>query len=202
MGKIQATALAGLLFATLLISITTFARTRMVDGIDPDTVVQALEMKGPAQYTTTAGLISDSSYTGDPRFGTHSLVIVESQGAANYLIVDTKSLSLEAQTQPQLALNKSQSLLVTQNNEHYPSRNQWARTLTISYIQGKYVISGFTYSSYDKLDPKPKTTCDYNLLTGKGVLNGKSVRIRTKAISLEKPLAPSWDIKFYTCQSW
>lgn len=45
-------------------------------------------------------------------------------------------------------------------------RNAWTQDITIAYRQGGFVVAGFTYMTYDRLDPDAGGTCDVNLLTG------------------------------------
>jgi hypothetical protein len=200
MTKNNVTLMAAFITFASLASAASFARTPMVDGIAPDIIVQSLEMKGTPGYKATAAIIKEESE--DPQFGTNSLVIVEIKGVQNFMMVNTKDLSLDTQTQPKLSLNKSQSLLVTQDNSNYPSRDQWTRTITISYLKGKYVISGFTYGTFDKLSPEVGDTCDYNLLSGKGKFNGNAVTLKTKPLPLDKPLPESFQTQLYDCKGW
>ncbi|WP_143033523.1 hypothetical protein [Roseicitreum antarcticum] len=45
-------------------------------------------------------------------------------------------------------------------------RNAWMQDITIAWRQGGFVVAGFTYSTYDRLDVDAGGTCDVNLLTG------------------------------------
>lgn len=67
-------------------------------------------------------------------------------------------------------------------------RNKWHQTLTIAWRDGRFVAAGFTYSDYDTLDPEAGTDCDYNILTGKLVLNGKQRKIEPRILRIE-----DWD---------
>ncbi|PVB60916.1 hypothetical protein [Labrenzia sp. 011] len=66
-------------------------------------------------------------------------------------------------------------------------RDRWEQVLTIAYRGGRFVIAGYTYSHYDTLDPDNSGQCDVNLLTGKGILDGKSFRT-----SLKTPAVGDW----------
>lgn len=46
-------------------------------------------------------------------------------------------------------------------------RNRWEQTLTLAYREGRFLVAGYTYSSYDTLDPDAGDSCDYNVVTGK-----------------------------------
>lgn len=50
------------------------------------------------------------------------------------------------------------------------------QTLTLSYRGGQFVVSGVTFVSYDNLNDK-EYSCDVNLLTGKGLVNKKPVKV-------------------------
>lgn len=86
--------------------------------------------------------------------------------------------------QPSLSQNSRGSLLITFGNDAI-GRNRWEQTLTVAYRNGTFVVAGFTYTSRDTLDPELGGNCDLNLLTGKGIVNGKTVRVRQQAIALE-----------------
>lgn len=45
-------------------------------------------------------------------------------------------------------------------------RTPWYQTLTVAYRDGAYMLAGFTYSFYDRLDLSHTGSCDVNLLTG------------------------------------
>lgn len=45
-------------------------------------------------------------------------------------------------------------------------RSAWLQDITIAFRQGAFVVAGFTYTTYDRLDPEAGGTCDVNLLTG------------------------------------
>lgn len=49
-------------------------------------------------------------------------------------------------------------------------------TLTLSYRGGQFVVSGVTFISYDNLNDTV-FSCDVNLLTGKGIVDKKPVKV-------------------------
>lgn len=179
-----------------LLSSTVVARERMVDGIPDDQVIQSVGMTGRPGYATTAALLAEE---GDADL---TLVIIEAQGAANYLVVSNNKLGLSIEnpvgTNPRLAINEFGSLLLSQDNEGFSTRGKWHRTLTVSYRAGQYVLSGFTLRYRDTLTGKTDV-CDYNLLSGKGVLNGRRVNILTQPANIAD-LDDSE--KLYTCRGW
>ena len=64
-------------------------------------------------------------------------------------------------------------------------RNRWEQVLTIAYRNGVFRVAGYTYSYYDTLDPDANGQCDVNLLTGKGVLNGKNFKTSLGALPVQ-----------------
>ncbi|MCK5897231.1 MAG: hypothetical protein KAG20_10510 [Cocleimonas sp.] len=86
-------------------------------------------------------------------------------------------------TLPSLTTNQSDSLLIHSENSAI-GRNRWKQKLTVSYRKKQFIISGYSYTSYDTLDPDNTLNCDVNLLTGKGILNDKAFKIPIKKISL------------------
>lgn len=88
---------------------------------------------------------------------------------------------------PELRITKSGSLQLHSENMAV-GRDHWERTLTISYRGNRVVVSGITASAYDTLDPDSASSCDINLLTGKGKSGRKTVKVRAGGV----PLA-QWD---------
>lgn len=64
-------------------------------------------------------------------------------------------------------------------------RNRWQQTVTIAWRDGRFVAAGLTYSDYDTLDPEAGNSCDYNILTGKLVLNGKDKKVAPRVLPIE-----------------
>ena len=75
-------------------------------------------------------------------------------------------------TLPSLSVNARGSLVVTSQNDAV-GRDRWTQTLTIVLRDGAFVIAGLTYAGHDTLDPNAGHSCDLNLLSGKGTLDGK-----------------------------
>ncbi len=84
---------------------------------------------------------------------------------------------------PELRLSKTGALQVHAENMAI-GRDHWERTLTISYRGGQFVVSGITASAYDTMDPKSATSCDLNLLTGRGTSDRRKVTMKAGAIPL------------------
>ncbi len=78
-------------------------------------------------------------------------------------------------TLPSLAVNGKGSLVIASGNEAV-GRDRWSQKLTVVLRDGAFVIAGITHASRDTLDPKAgASSCDLNLLTGKGTSGGKPV---------------------------
>ncbi|CAA6802931.1 MAG: Unknown protein [uncultured Thiotrichaceae bacterium] len=82
---------------------------------------------------------------------------------------------------------KTKSIILEAGNQAI-GRGRWIQKLTISYRDDEFVVSGFTHESYDTLDPENSHSCDYNLLTGKAVVDKKPAKLIKKHITLE-----DWD---------
>ena len=63
-------------------------------------------------------------------------------------------------------------------------RNKWEKKITIGERDGGFAVIGFTYKSFDGLDPKAGGSCDLNLGTGRGKRNGKDVSFSPAPIKL------------------
>ena len=85
--------------------------------------------------------------------------------------------------QATISLNKQQSLVVHTQNTGI-GRNAWEQTIIIAWRDEQFVVAGYTFNSYDRLDPNNVVECDLNLLTGKGTRNDKVVKLRKKKPSL------------------
>lgn len=86
-------------------------------------------------------------------------------------------------TIPRLALGKSGSLEVHSMNAAI-GRNRWSQKLTLAYRNKAFVVAGYTYESYDTLQPNYAFSCDINLLTGKGLKNEKPVKVSQPVVKL------------------
>lgn len=187
-----------LVFALASLSAHAQERAPMVDGIDPNSVVQSV------QFTGRPGYIAEAAVVRNGEGQELSLVVVEHKlnDARNYLAIDNDKLGLTvdgmAGTESSLAVSDSGSLLINQQNESV-GRNRWSRTLTVAFREGKYLVAGFTLSERDTLDPNAGGSCDYNLLSGRGVRDLKKVKVSTKALDLAKLEDTE---KLYTCQGW
>ncbi|MEN3794402.1 hypothetical protein [Fulvimarina sp. MAC3] len=55
-------------------------------------------------------------------------------------------------------------------------RNAWEQHVTLAYRDGRFRVAGFTYNAYDRLQEEGEVSCDLNLFSGKGQINGATVR--------------------------
>lgn len=86
--------------------------------------------------------------------------------------------------EPWMEANEHGSLKIYSENSAV-GRNRWEQILTIAYRNGVFRVAGYTYSYYDTLDPDANGQCDVNLLTGKGVLNGKNFKTSLGALPVQ-----------------
>ncbi|MEL6575026.1 MAG: hypothetical protein AAFQ81_03965 [Pseudomonadota bacterium] len=85
-------------------------------------------------------------------------------------------------TIPWLEVSERGSLLVHAENASI-GRNRWREVHVIAWREGAFVLAGYTWESYDTLDPAATTACDVNLLTGRAVLNGTTYQGAPRRVS-------------------
>lgn len=76
------------------------------------------------------------------------------------------------------------SIVLTSRNSAI-GRDRWEQRVTIAYRNSQFVVAGYTYSTYDTLDPNHTESCDLNVLTGKGTANGKPVATEGAQVTFE-----------------
>jgi len=89
--------------------------------------------------------------------------------------------------QPSLSVNDQGSLMIHTENTGI-GRNAWNQKLTVAWRNEQFVVAGYTHDSYDRIDPDAVVNCDLNLLTGRGVKNGKAVKSPVTKVPLK-----DWD---------
>lgn len=191
-------------FLTLILSFITMnafanpVEVPIVDAPQPDQVIQSVTFTGAPNRIAMASII-------DPQDGTDLVLWITHQKPNDiryYSVVDNSKLGLAhggmAGTESTLSVSKTGALEINQQNESV-GRDRWTRTLTVSYRRGQYVVSGYTYTFRDTLNPNAGGSCDYNLLTGKGQRNGRPVRIKSVVLPLQKVRDSE---KFYSCEGW
>ncbi|HEV7320942.1 MAG TPA: hypothetical protein VGO04_20280 [Ensifer sp.] len=85
---------------------------------------------------------------------------------------------------PAIEATANGSLIITSHNDSI-GRDRWEQKLTLAYRNFEFVVAGYTYSSYDTLDPDNTSHCDFNVLTGKGKANDKPVNTRGELVLLK-----------------
>jgi hypothetical protein len=163
-----------------------------------DQVVQSVEFRGLPGVISTAHLLKMDENAGGTILITH-----QRPGQARYHVgAINENLDLVTEEfmagATRLSVNASGSLKITSENESI-GRNRWSRTLTVAYRNNKYVLAGFTYQDRDTLNPRAGESCDYNLITGRGVRNGRAVSLSPRVIEFAKlEEAP----RLYSCDGW
>ena len=69
--------------------------------------------------------------------------------------------------EPELTALANGSFTITTKNDAV-RRDRWRQSLTVAYRNFDFIVAGYTYSSYDTLNPDGGAECDLNVLTGKG----------------------------------
>ncbi|WP_457582886.1 hypothetical protein [Ensifer canadensis] len=82
---------------------------------------------------------------------------------------------------PSVTALSNGSLVITTHNDSV-GRDRWEQKLTIAYRNFDFVVAGYTYSSYDTLNPDNTSHCDLNVLTGKGKWNDKPVSFKGELV--------------------
>jgi hypothetical protein len=85
---------------------------------------------------------------------------------------------------PSITALANGSILITTHNDSV-GRDRWEQKLTVAYRNFNFVVAGYTYTSYDTLDPDNTSECDFNVLTGKGKSSGKPVATKGEIVLLK-----------------
>ncbi|MGR6431226.1 hypothetical protein ACU5AY_09940 [Rhizobium sp. PAMB 3174] len=86
--------------------------------------------------------------------------------------------------EPSIKATAAGSITVTTHNDAV-GRDRWHQVLTLAYRDGSFVVAGYSYEYYDTLDTERNGSCDLNLLSGKGVADGKPMTMEAKRITLQ-----------------
>ncbi|KEP69642.1 hypothetical protein DL1_02955 [Thioclava dalianensis] len=94
-------------------------------------------------------------YLGDPVYGLKPAVSVKSamfsgQGGGQTPTIKALSKSAFALHQEQIGFG----------------RTPWEATFSVAWRDGHFVVSGYSYQYYDRIDPDHQGSCDVNLLAG------------------------------------
>lgn len=144
--------------------------------------------------------VLDADWTEDGRRDRAVLIEDREESAADLLIYvsgDDGAMRLDAMapdiawsglawgTLPEMTQNAAGSLQVIGKNEAI-GRSRWRETTTIAWRGGQFVVAGFTFESYDTLDPGLTRQCDANFLAGRGLLDGVAFDVPAGGIPLEE----------------
>ena len=86
--------------------------------------------------------------------------------------------------EPELTALANGSFTITTKNDAV-GRDRWRQSLTVAYRNFDFIVAGYTYSSYDTLDPNGGSECDLNVLTGKGKTHGGPVAGKAQFVLLK-----------------
>lgn len=93
------------------------------------------------------------------------------------------NLTMYGQEPEVTALANGSFTLATKNDA--VGRDRWRQSLTIAYRNFDFIVAGYTYVSYDTLDPNNAAECDLNVLTGKGKTNSGPVAGKAQFVLLK-----------------
>lgn len=93
------------------------------------------------------------------------------------------NLSMFGQEPELVALANGSFTLTTKNDA--VGRDRWRQSLTIAYRNFDFIVAGYTFTSYDTLNPDGGGECDLNVLTGKGKSNGQPVAGKAQFVLLK-----------------
>jgi hypothetical protein len=89
-----------------------------------------------------------------------------------------------AGTEPEISVNKAGSLVVVFQNDAI-GRDRWRQQFTIAFRGGALVVAGYGYQARDTLRPGGGGgSCDVNFLAGRGIRNGKPIKLAGGPIRL------------------
>lgn len=81
------------------------------------------------------------------------------------------------------ALSNGSIAITTQN--FGIGRNRWEHTISLAHRDGRFVVAGLTFNSYDTLQEEEPLSCDLNLLTGRGVVNERKISFAPITLQLQ-----------------
>jgi hypothetical protein len=172
---------------TALLSLSATA-AQAADAIDPDRIVFAATGDWDKDGSSDlAMLVAPAEGSGEDD---HAVYIYLDDGDTGGLklktVVPNKvwgDLTMTGRA-PSITALANGSILITTHNDSV-GRDRWEQKLTVAYRNFDFVVAGYTYTSYDTLNPDNTSDCDFNVLTGKGKLNGKPVAVSGKLIFLK-----------------
>ncbi|MEM9765868.1 MAG: hypothetical protein AAF968_25810, partial [Pseudomonadota bacterium] len=138
----------------------------IISSIRAEDVIAALSDDLNGDGTADRAMLVD-----DPADGTATLLVYagEPAGPGVTPVLQAAGIAWSGRmfgTIPWLEVSQRGSLLVHAENASI-GRNRWREVHIIAWRGGGFVLAGYTWESYDTLDPAATTACDVNLLTGR-----------------------------------
>lgn len=171
---------------TALIGLFAIA-AQAAEAIDPDRIMFAATGDWDKDGNTDLAMLVAAAEGSDED---HAVYIYLNDGDTERLKLKTVAankvwgnLTMAGQA-PSITALPNGSILITSHNDAV-GRDRWEQKLTVAYRNFDFVVAGYTYTSYDTLDPDNTTDCDFNVLTGKGKLDGKPVAVAGEMIFLK-----------------
>jgi len=175
-----------LAMTTALIGLFAIA-AQAAEAIDPDRIMFAATGDWDKDGNTDLAMLVAAAEGSDED---HAVYIYLNDGDTERLKLKTVAankvwgnLTMAGQG-PSITALPNGSILITSHNDAI-GRDRWEQKLTVAYRNFDFVVAGYTYTSYDTLDPDNTTDCDFNVLTGKGKLDGKPVAVAGEMIFLK-----------------
>ncbi|MBW9066239.1 hypothetical protein JNB71_23315 [Rhizobium herbae] len=156
------------------------------EAIDPDRIVSAATGDWDKDDSPDLAMLVSAPEGSDEDHG----IYIYLKGETNRLQLKTFApnkvwgkLTIYGQ-EPFIEALPNGSILITSHNDSI-GRDRREQKLTVAYRNFDFVVAGYTYSSYDTLDPDNTSQCDFNVLTGKGTSNGKPIAAKGEIVLLK-----------------
>lgn len=171
---------------TTLLSLSAIA-AQAADAIDPDRIIYAATGDWDKDGSSDLAMLVAPAEGSDED---NAVYIYLNDGRTDRLKLKTVVANkvwgdlIMAGRAPSITALENGSILVTTHNDSI-GRDRWEQRLTIAYRNFDFAVAGYTYTSYDTLNPDDTTDCDFNVLTGKGMRNGKPIATNGELIFLK-----------------
>lgn len=168
----------------------------LVDSPTPEMIHSHVQFELPGNIHAEAAIIRNDE--GDP-----SLFITHRRGddIRHEVMIDNSNLGLtiDGLAGTESYLGVSDGRLVIHQQNHAIGRHRWERRLELDFVDGEYIVTRFTYSDRDTLDTKIGGNCDYDLIRGMGIKNGKEIKISKTRIKFKNLTDHE---AMYSCSGW
>jgi len=161
--------------------------TQAAEAIDPDRIVFAATGDWDKDGSMDLAMLVAAAEGSDED---HAVYIYLNDGDTDRLELKTVATNkiwgdlTMAGRAPSITALPNGSILITSHNDAV-GRDRWEQKLTVAYRNFDFVVAGYTYTSYDTLDPDNTSECDFNVLTGKGKSNGRPVATKGEIVLLK-----------------